>query len=190
MLNMCGFTVYLIQLFVVKNTSCFCILMKNHPCCSYSVFSQIVSYHALLPHLLWSLRRFGKPCFLLAVSFLFCKPMSPLIQLRVTTPFLGHNKKKPLLILIQTAYHKSITACMYINKDILHMLTFADGDLALRGLPAPAMLSLVPPIFSSPITRSLSSSGRLCREMAFETKCQNKQSLPLKAESRIQQYLF
>lgn len=80
--------------------------------------------------------------------------------------------------------------CMYINKDILHMPTFADGDLALRGLPAPAMLSLVPPIFSSPITRSLSSSGRLCRETVFETKCQNKQSLPLKAESRIQQYLF
>lgn len=68
--------------------------MKNHSCCSYSVFSQIVSYHILLPHFLWSLRCFRKPCFLLTISLLFQKPMYTLILLRVTTPFLRHNKKK------------------------------------------------------------------------------------------------
>lgn len=139
----------------------YCISKKNITTCyAYPVFSQIVSYHALLPHLLGSLGSFRKPWFLFTVSLVFCQ--HPLIQLRVATPILHNN-----MVTQDIAQEQ--------NSMLMYKHTFTDGDLALRGLPIPA--SLLPPSFSSDNTRSLSSSGRLCRNKEIQANSSNKQRL-------------
>lgn len=136
---------------------------------SHPVFGQVVTDHALLPHLLCCFWRRRKLCLLLTVFLFLWQSMDPLVQLRVSTTVLYPRGVIRLMCL-------PWSMCLICNSEELPMMnkvlqrsranpTLADGDLVTKGLPAPTLLSLVPPSFSSVRTRSLSSSGRVCSEM-------------------------
>lgn len=55
---------------------------------SHPVFGQVVTDHALLPHLLCCFRRLRKLRLLLTVFLFLWQSMDPLVQLRVSTPVL------------------------------------------------------------------------------------------------------
>lgn len=124
---------------------------------AHSVFSQIVSDHTVLPHLLGCLRSLWKLWRLHTVSSVFgLSGWCPCLWLRLPTALLRSQRVQTQTV---SVVRLGCGATEQRRKNTSR--TFDDGDLALCGLGAMPAFNLAPPIFSSDRTLSLSSSGRL-----------------------------